>query len=326
MYKIALFKDTTFPLQLAGIADIVRNMCSEISVNSHEIAVHIPDMSIQSGKSYAKIAPEVERASESFDKVVLCTNVQYDSNYFHDFQGNVGVLSFFGWNVLTDLPLSNGLLYFVAEISARMSGIATHNISRGCVGDFLWDKTGIDLCMRNGYLCYECEQRITRSELIPDIQSIISLVKRASHSGADVMSMSTGNPRNFDIFMAYNNNDKPEVRRVRDLLQAKGLRTWLDEDQMIAGRPWQDQLEDQIATIGAAAILVGQNGMGPWEDLEVRAFITQFMRRGCPVIPIILPECSRVPNLPIFLQQFHWVDLRQNSGVGIDKIVAGARS
>lgn len=43
----------------------------------------------------------------------------------------------------------------------------------------------------------------------------------------------------FDIFLSHNSKDKPEVRELVALLQARNIRVWFDEDQLIPGRNWQ---------------------------------------------------------------------------------------
>jgi|SRR4029077_4661622 hypothetical protein len=62
--------------------------------------------------------------------------------------------------------------------------------------------------------------------------------------------------------------------------------------------------------VSEAIVCVGEKGRGPWQKMELRAF-EEFVRRGIPVIPVILPCCKNVPELPLFLRQFTWVDLRK---------------
>ncbi len=103
-----------------------------------------------------------------------------------------------------------------------------------------------------------------------------------------------------------------------------GLRVWLDEEQLIPGRFWQDAMEAIIKTTRTAAVLVGQDGLGPWEKPEVRACLSQFVRRGLPVIPVLLPGASRKPDLPLFIEEFTWVDLRSGlTTEGLNKLKWG---
>ena len=114
----------------------------------------------------------------------------------------------------------------------------------------------------------------------------------------------------FDVFLSHNSKDKPTVRQLAQALQARGLRVWLDEEQLVPGRPWQEALEQIIQTIHTAAVLVGKDGLGPWEIPEMRACLSEFVNRQLPVIPVLLPDAPVKPELPLFLRAFTWVDLR----------------
>jgi len=72
----------------------------------------------------------------------------------------------------------------------------------------------------------------------------------------------------------------------------------------------QDTKEPIILTTRTAAVLVGKDDLGPWETPEMQACLSQFVRRHLPVIPVLLPDVSTEPELPLFLQNLTWVDLR----------------
>lgn len=131
----------------------------------------------------------------------------------------------------------------------------------------------------------------------------------------------------FDVFMCYNSKDKPEVKGIATLLKGQGLLPWLDEWELRPGIPWQRSLEGQIKIIGAAAVFVGDRGngpwQGPWQDLEIAAFLRQFVDRGCPVIPVILRSCTSTPDLPTFLSGMTWVDFRRRKPNPIAQLVYG---
>ncbi|SLM45459.1 membrane hypothetical protein [Nitrospira sp. ND1] len=124
------------------------------------------------------------------------------------------------------------------------------------------------------------------------------------------MSDSNFNAEKFDVFLCHNTEDKSEIRKIADDLSRRGLKPWLDEREMQPGKPWQAILENQIETIEAAAVFVGKSGLGPWQNMEMRAFISEFVERACPVIPVILPSAAETPKLPILLKSLHWVDFR----------------
>jgi nucleotide-binding universal stress UspA family protein len=77
------------------------------------------------------------------------------------------------------------------------------------------------------------------------------------------------------VFLSHNSKDKPLVLRLANALRKRGLKVWLDAWELVPGHPWQDALEEIIGSVGAAAVLVGKDGMGPWEIPEMRGCLTQ---------------------------------------------------
>jgi hypothetical protein len=128
----------------------------------------------------------------------------------------------------------------------------------------------------------------------------------------------------FDVFLCHNSRDKRVVREIYTDLCRRGLRPWLDEEELVPGRQWQEALETVIASIRSVAVLVAHDGIGPWADLEMRAFLEEFTRSRVPVIPVLLPGAPERPELPIFLRSFTWVDLRAGtSSERLDPLVWG---
>jgi tetratricopeptide (TPR) repeat protein len=129
----------------------------------------------------------------------------------------------------------------------------------------------------------------------------------------------------FDVFLSHNSRDKPAVIQIAEALRdSRGLKVWLDAWELPPGRPWQDELETIIRTVRSAAILVGKDGLGPWEMPEMRACLVQMVSRKLPVIPVLLPDAPKSPDLPLFLAQNTWVDLRGGlSEEGLDRLQWG---
>jgi len=114
----------------------------------------------------------------------------------------------------------------------------------------------------------------------------------------------------FDVFLCHNSEDKSAVIEIAEQLRQSNLKPWLDVWELQPGAIWQFELEQQIESIGAAAVFVGKEGLGPWQSEEIYAFLQEFIRRKCPVIPVMLHDAPKQPRLPIFLKNRHWVDFR----------------
>lgn len=127
----------------------------------------------------------------------------------------------------------------------------------------------------------------------------------------------------FDVFLCHNSADKPAVKRLGEGLKARGLLPWLDEWELPPGQAWQELLERQIQRIGSAAVCIGPAGISPWHQQEMRGFISEFVDRRVPVIPVLLPGAPAQPELPLFLRQFTWVDFRRDDPDPFDQIVWG---
>ena len=102
----------------------------------------------------------------------------------------------------------------------------------------------------------------------------------------------------FDVFLCHNSADKPAVREIALELSKEGVKPWLDEEQIRPGTSWQTKLGEQIESINSAAVFVGDAGLGPWQNQESQALLNQFVKRGCPVIPVVLPSAKTAPDLP----------------------------
>ncbi|ACY14767.1 SUMF1/EgtB/PvdO family nonheme iron enzyme [Haliangium ochraceum] len=89
----------------------------------------------------------------------------------------------------------------------------------------------------------------------------------------------------------------------------------LDEDIGLSA----DALSEIGRRAGSAAALVGPSGIGPWETLHTRALLHACLDRDRPVVPVLMPGAGRTPELPRFLAQYGWVDLR----AGIDEAGLG---
>jgi len=117
--------------------------------------------------------------------------------------------------------------------------------------------------------------------------------------------------QDFDVFLCHHGIDKPAVKKIGEQLQERGLLPWLDEWELRPGLPWQRILEEQIGQIKCAAVFVGKNGIGPWQQLELEGFLREFADRGSPVIPVLLEDAPTEPVLPRFLKGMTWVDFRK---------------
>jgi hypothetical protein len=114
-------------------------------------------------------------------------------------------------------------------------------------------------------------------------------------------------PGVFDVFLAHHSQDKPQVEIIAQKLRERGLVPWLDKEQVPPGRWFQDVIQNVIPQVKSAAIFIGVKGLGKWEALELRSFISQCVEASLPVIPVLLPGVNHIPKDLLFLKELNWV-------------------
>ncbi|MGB7056318.1 MAG: TIR domain-containing protein [Geitlerinemataceae cyanobacterium] len=131
----------------------------------------------------------------------------------------------------------------------------------------------------------------------------------------------------FDVFLAHNSQDKPQVRAIAAKLKRRGLKVWLDEEQIPPGRPFQDVIQQALQNVRCAAIFISPKGLGKWQVLESRSLLTRFVDADIPVIPILLPGVEGIPEDLLFLKELNYVKFE--SGIddieALDKLESGIR-
>jgi hypothetical protein len=127
----------------------------------------------------------------------------------------------------------------------------------------------------------------------------------------------------FDVFLCYNNIDRLEVEKIAEQLREQGILPWFDVWNLAPGQQRLQLLEQQLAKMKSAAVFVGASGMGPWHQMEVDAMLRQFLKRGCPVIPVLLKDANETPPIPIFLEGMEMVDFRQQKPDPVARLIWG---
>jgi hypothetical protein len=100
----------------------------------------------------------------------------------------------------------------------------------------------------------------------PDIVSAICLVRtRTGSSGTADMD-----PLKLmaDLFLSYHGRDRESVRAIQRLVQARGISTFLDPDDLARGQPWPQTLKDGLRTCRGVAVFLG-NELGAWQKREL---------------------------------------------------------
>lgn len=113
------------------------------------------------------------------------------------------------------------------------------------------------------------------------------------------------------LFISYNSQDRYAVTTIQVLLEARGITTFLDRNDLLPGRPWPQALEQGLREASAAAVFIGRE-FGAWQKREMwfaldRQARDENQHRPFPVIPVLLPGADTTTGF-LFLNS--WVDFR----------------
>lgn len=127
----------------------------------------------------------------------------------------------------------------------------------------------------------------------------------------------------YDVYISYADADEAEVMKIGEQLKEKGILPWFDAIDVDPGLLARPQQEEQIRKIPAAAVFIGQQAIAGGQALQMYSFIEQFVRRGCRVIPVTLPNVTGEPELPVYLANFVGVDFRRQIPAPLTRLLQG---
>jgi len=143
------------------------------------------------------------------------------------------------------------------------------------------------------------------------------------------MSSDTPTGRTWDLFLSYSRADGREVHAIRSLLEARQISTFYDQEQLTAGQPWPQALENGLRAVRGVAVFIGPSGLGLWQKREMgfaldRQVAEEREQRSFPVIPVLLPGADILPGF-LFLNT--WIDLRADptDPDGLDALAKASR-
>jgi hypothetical protein len=114
------------------------------------------------------------------------------------------------------------------------------------------------------------------------------------------------------VFLAHNSQDKPQIRRIAENLNRKGIATWLDEEQIPPGVLFQDRLQETLNQVDCAIVFIGKKGVGRWQSMEIRVLLTKIIESRKTLIPVLLPGVQQIPDDLPFLKELNYVQFTDN--------------
>ena len=123
----------------------------------------------------------------------------------------------------------------------------------------------------------------------------------------------TNETRPLRVFLCHASDDKKEVRKLSQRLQADSIDVWLDEEQLLPGQEWQHEIPQAVRD--SDIILVCLSNKSTTKEGYVQKEITYALdiadekpENTIFIIPLRLEECDLPGRLRRFQAADHFVD------------------
>lgn len=146
---------------------------------------------------YAQLNDEEKSSYFNF----IFTDIPYRNNFFFEGYDNLVPFSLFDWDYLTNLPLENGILYFITNYLSRQleNTEFRHQENTGCMYDFLGNKKGVDDGMRQASFCKNCLENLNKqvlsendNKILSDLIKLMDLLSNSSKWNKSVLEKVNG--------------------------------------------------------------------------------------------------------------------------------------
>lgn len=125
------------------------------------------------------------------------------------------------------------------------------------------------------------------------------------------LSPAGGGYKSVMVFLSYNSQDERTVAEVCKRLTYQGITdTWFATSKLAAGSDWLEGTQHGIAEAHTMLVFFSGNGIGPWQNEEIKAAQIRQKRSELNIIPVILSGHSGSAKLPEFLASKVIVDFR----------------
>lgn len=124
------------------------------------------------------------------------------------------------------------------------------------------------------------------------------------------------------VFISYSRQDRAFVDRLASALNAAGVQTWVDTQDIAAGLNWQEEIEKGLFRADVLLHVASRHSASSkWLEAELTAFLAKKGR----VVPLIVDD-EGATQLPAFLRTIQWIDFRPDFENALQSLLRGIQS
>ena len=121
----------------------------------------------------------------------------------------------------------------------------------------------------------------------------------------------------FDVFLCHNSKDKTTVEKIAKKLEQRGLKPWLDKDQMQGGDSTYSTITEALYKSKSVVFFIGSSGSEKWQgNLELPIIVELVIQSKVRLIPVLLPGIREVPQDDhnySFIRTKVWIDFNERN-------------
>lgn len=127
------------------------------------------------------------------------------------------------------------------------------------------------------------------------------------------------------VFMSYAHEDAAQVEKLHQVLTAKGLQVWKDDEQLLPGENWEHKIEVALKEHEFVIVCLSANSVGKrgFFQVELKKAARKQAERSVSDVYIIPAKLSDydTTKLPAEINAIQYVDLSKDWDKGIEAVV-----
>ncbi len=121
--------------------------------------------------------------------------------------------------------------------------------------------------------------------------------------------MSDTSPKQFQVFLSHNSDEKQQVLAIAKHLKDEGITYWIDTERLRSRGTIDDQVGEAIHQCESLAFFIGGKGLGTYHGEEGTYALQLARNHEMEIIPVLLPGGS-ADQFPWQMRSRLWVDFR----------------
>ena len=131
--------------------------------------------------------------------------------------------------------------------------------------------------------------------------------------------------RPLQVFLCHSSGDKEAVRTLYDKLHIEGIDPWLDEEKLLPGQDWEQEIKKAVRTSDVVLVCLSRKSINKsgfvQKEIKYALDIAEEKPEGTIyIIPLKLEEC----DIPDQLHRWQWVKLFE--GNGLEKLMQSLKN